>query len=146
MPATGVEWIQVQDDALTLHVDGTLYSEEAIFRACYVFTDRCYLFLERKDSHHIVVRFRKRQADADLRRVIGEFGNELIDQRLRIDLGKETRGIRELIVTRAFADAEFNFAYSERCLINLLDESEQIAAMREIARDLASRENQMKFQ
>jgi His-Xaa-Ser system protein HxsD len=104
----GVDRFDVQNDELVLRVDRQVYSDEAIFRTCYIFTDRCYLFLDRDGSDHISIRFRRRQANGDLRRVVDEFGNELINQRLRIDLARDTRDIRQLIVSRAFADAEFN--------------------------------------
>ena len=104
--APDIWWVEVGDDALTLRVDREVYSDEAIFRTCYLFTDRCYLWLDRDGPDHLVVRFRKR-TDADLTHIVGEFGNELINQRLRIALARETHDIRKLIVTRAFADADF---------------------------------------
>jgi hypothetical protein len=33
----------------------------------------------------------------------GEFGNALLDQQLRLDIERETRTLRELIVAKAFA-------------------------------------------
>lgn len=102
------EWIEVEEGALVLRVDRHLYSDEAIFRTCYLFTDRCYLFLEQAGIDNLVVRFRRRNTTADLTEIIGAFENELISQRLRVSLGHETAGIRRLIVERAFADANFN--------------------------------------
>ena len=63
--APDIWWVEVGDDALTLRVDREVYSDEAIFRTCYLFTDRCYLWLDRDGPDHLVVRFRKR-TDADL--------------------------------------------------------------------------------
>lgn len=91
-----------------MRVDRRVYPDEALFRACYVFTDRCYLFLERDGADYIVVRFRRRHDTLDLQRIVGEFGNDLINQCLRVTLSRETREIRQLIVQRAFADADFN--------------------------------------
>jgi len=87
-------------------VNTALYSKEALFRACYQFTDRCYLFLEESDNDAITVEFRKRSASTDLKDVIGAFANELINQRVRADLSRETQRIRELIVAQAFGDAD----------------------------------------
>jgi His-Xaa-Ser system protein HxsD len=107
MESEGADRVEAHNDAYVLSVDRQVYSDEAIFRTCYWFTDRCYLFLDRDGSDHIAIRFRRRQPGADLRRVVDEFGNELINQRVRVDLARETREIRQLIVTRAFADADF---------------------------------------
>lgn len=86
-------------------VDTNVYTTEALFRACYQFTDRCYLFLEQSSDHTVTVEFRKRQQDTRLQDVVGSFANELISQRVRADLSRETRTIRELIVAQAFGQA-----------------------------------------
>jgi His-Xaa-Ser system protein HxsD len=103
-----LDWVEVRDDGLVVHVDRRIYDDEATFRTCYVFTDRCYLFLERPDDNHLTVRFRKRNTGTDLTAIIGAFGNDLINQQLRIVLARETHGLREQIVKRAFADAVFD--------------------------------------
>src|SRR5437762_8668082 len=95
-----LKWIERSDDSATLRIDRLAYSDEAIFRTCYVFTDRCFLFIDCDGPDHFTVRLRRRQIDADLVLVAGEFGNELINQRVRIGLAKETEDIRRLIVAQ----------------------------------------------
>jgi His-Xaa-Ser system protein HxsD len=103
----GLEWIERHPDGMTLSIDSSLYPDEAVFRTCYGFTDRCYMFLQR-DGNILKVRFRKRRQSADLDGVIGQFGNDLINHRIRYSLARETRPIRELIVAQAFAEAKFD--------------------------------------
>jgi His-Xaa-Ser system protein HxsD len=88
-------------------VDLTIYGRDALYRACYLFTDRCYLFLSEVSPTKISVEFRPKAHSIPLSEVIGAFANELINQRLRADLARETRPIRELIVAEAFRDADF---------------------------------------
>lgn len=97
----------VSDKTLTLEVDTAIYSLEALFRVCYAFTDRCYLFLEpaTKDTS-VVVRITGKKPDLGLDTVAGEFSNALIDERVRRDIATETMSIRELIVAQAFAEAD----------------------------------------
>lgn len=97
----------VSDRTLTLEVDTAIYSLEALFRVCYAFTDRCYLFLEpaTKDPS-IVVRITGKKPDFDLDTVVGEFSNALIDERVRRDIATETMSIRELIIAQAFAEVD----------------------------------------
>ena len=102
-----LQWVELSDEYLNLRVDISVYSEAALFRACYLYTDRCYLFLSATQDR-ITVEFRRKTADADLQEIAGDFGNELINQRLRADLARETAPIRELIVAQAFAEAEFD--------------------------------------
>ena len=106
-------WTKVASDkTLTLEIDTAIYSLEALFRVCYAFTDRCYLFLEpaTKDTS-IVVRITGKKPDFDLDTVAGEFSNALIDERVRRSIATETMSIRELIVAQAFAE------------VNILDRS-----------------------
>lgn len=94
-------------ETIRYRVSTDLYSKEAVFRACYQFTDRCFLFLELAADGAIVVEFRKRHPSADLTEVVGSFANELINQKVRADIARETQGIRELIVAQAFSGADF---------------------------------------
>ena len=107
-PTPGLHWVEIGQDCLRLRVDTQLYQEEAIFRTCYIFTDRCYLFLRSEAPNELIVEFRLKKHAADLGRIVGDFGNELIDQRVRLELSRETRAIRELIVTQAFSEADFD--------------------------------------
>jgi len=97
----------VSDKTLTLEIDTAIYSLEAIFRVCYAFTDRCYLFLKPGTTDtSVVVRITEKKPDFDLETVAGEFSNALIDERVRRDIATETMSIRELIVAQAFAEAD----------------------------------------
>jgi len=61
-------------------VDTRIYTPEALFRACYVFTDRAYLFLSEAGEDRVLVEFRSRGSGnaASLASITGEFSNELI--------------------------------------------------------------------
>ena len=98
----------LSESTVGVAVDTTIYGEEALFRACYQFTEKCYLFLRREGDSTIVVEFRRRNHDAPLTEVAGAFCNELIDQRLRVSIARDTAKVRELIVRQAFAEASFD--------------------------------------
>ena len=108
MAAVTLPWIQTSaEGALRLSVDLGVYPLEAVLRTCYLFTDRCYLFLApEEEGGAIRVEFSAKSPSADLSAVAGEFGNELLNQRLRLEIARETRPIRELIVAQAFAEAD----------------------------------------
>lgn len=104
-----LEWVEHGDGFVRLAIDTALYPETSIFRTCYLFTDRAYLYLRAGKKSEIIVEFRaKKNTDIPMRAIVGEFGNELLNQRIRLDLAAETRQIRELIVTQAFSEADFN--------------------------------------
>ena len=108
MTAPSTEALQGGQPAIrTLTINTMLYGRDALFQTCYKFTDRCYLFLEQVDAEVVEVELSARTSGADLEQIAGEFANELIDQRLRADIARETRTIREAIVTQAFAEGRF---------------------------------------
>ncbi len=108
---TGVQQVTAQPIGLSLggatavlQVDTTLYGVDAVLRACYKFTDRCYLFLARSEGeHHIHVYFMSKPKTS-LSDILGEFCNELIDQNIRLALSQEFGPVRELIVAQAFSE------------------------------------------
>jgi His-Xaa-Ser system protein HxsD len=108
MTSERFSWLQeVTDESLCVSVDLSVYSLEALFRVCYAFTDKCYLFLQpEKDSSVVKVMFARKTPDCDMPSLAGEFSNELINQRVRRQIALETRAIRELIVAQAFAEAD----------------------------------------
>ena len=95
-----------------IRIDTSLYTLEAIFRACYKFTDRCFLFLERADTDTVVVQFRASAGRSDLAETVGAFQNELIDQHLRADIARQTRDIRNWIVAQAFVEADLDLPHA----------------------------------
>ena len=108
MTTANATWIQESSEStLSIFVDTKIYSLEVLFRTCYAFTDRCYLFLEPSDDPQIIaVRFASKGSDSALSITAAEFSNELVNQRVRLDIANETRSIRELIVAQAFAEAD----------------------------------------
>jgi len=102
-------WPGLVADALGDHssisIDPALYSEAAIYKAAYWFTDRYYVFLDRAPEGRIVVELRAKEAGGgDLRAACAEFCNALIDFRVRDIVAKETMPIREALVTKAFME------------------------------------------
>jgi len=104
------------DSLIAIEVDTSLYGLDAIFRASYRFTDRCYIFLARvpEASTLVVVTLMAKQPAAELRPLVGELCNELIDQQIRLALAGEAGPLRDLIVAQAFAEG------------NLLDEQRDV--------------------
>jgi His-Xaa-Ser system protein HxsD len=88
-----------------LHIDESLYHKTAVLRACYWFTDRCYLFVSRPSPGSLDVEIRaKAGQDAEsLEAVAGEFVNALLDYELRRQIDEQTGSIRELLIAKAVA-------------------------------------------
>jgi His-Xaa-Ser system protein HxsD len=97
--------IGIGNSTAALQVDTTLYDLDAVLRACYKYTDRCYLFLTREpESTHLVNVFFMSKSKMNLADVVGEFCNELVDQSLQLALSHEFGSIRDLVVAQAFSE------------------------------------------
>ena len=90
---------------LAIEIDLSLYSLQAVFRACYKFTNHCYLFLSHtEDPGWLAVTLLAKDGTQALCSLAGELYNELLDQQVREMLSREMGPIRELIVAQAFAE------------------------------------------
>lgn len=104
--ADGHRSLPMEAHRSTIEIDTTIYDRDAVFQACYRFTDRCHLFLSRsRDSPStLVLAMSAKHSQSDLKALAGDLCNELIDQQLRSRLAREAGPIRELIVAQAFAE------------------------------------------
>ncbi len=90
---------------MNLFIAGSVYSRRALLRACYWFTDRCYIFVTPADGG-FNVEIRPKKQDATMEDdIIGEFQNALLDYQLRQDVDEQTGKIRELLIAKAIAEA-----------------------------------------
>ncbi len=96
-----------EDGALRISLSIDIYGLDAIFRSCYWLTDRCYVYLAPSQDRLIEVTLVAKEGGVDVTdQLAWDFVNDLIDQRLRIDVNRETRAIREMIIAQAFAETD----------------------------------------
>ena len=95
------------DGEIKLDLDVKLYSRDAILNTAYRFTDKCYVNLQSYgDKTAQVVFSPKNDKNKELKVLVKDFLNELIDQQLRVRIWDETQEIREQIIKEAFAPLE----------------------------------------
>lgn len=107
------DWLDVDttDNAVAFSVDQRIYSIEAVLRTAYWFTDRLYIFISAPKEHMLRVHLKTKPATLDaphqqsISDMAGEFSNALLDNQLRESVEERTGGIRELLVTKALAEA-----------------------------------------
>lgn len=88
-------------------VKQSIYPLDVVLGAAYVFIDKCYVFLDKGDAKHWLVRLRPKvdTTDKQFTAVVGEFENELLNQALRLKISRRTEKIRDAIVHRALYSA-----------------------------------------
>ncbi|MDR0528178.1 MAG: His-Xaa-Ser system protein HxsD [Zoogloeaceae bacterium] len=85
-------------------VDTKLYDKAAIFKSAYWATERAYLFLSKEiENDNIRVEFRVKTGETDLRQIVREFCNALIDQQTRQIVLRETANERDILLGMAFS-------------------------------------------
>jgi His-Xaa-Ser system protein HxsD len=96
---------QLGEREVTFDLDEEVYSLDATYGAAYLFVDRCYVFLSRPAEQTVRVRLRTQEAAEEeaLEALAGSFANELLNQVLRIRIGRSTARVREQVMARAFA-------------------------------------------
>lgn len=92
--------------SLTVDVDVTVYSIDAVLRTCHAFTAHFHVSAEHSEAGRIAVTFAARDGTGVPPDTGGEFMNALLDQQLRALIAEETRPIRELLVAQAFCEAD----------------------------------------
>ena len=97
-------FISTHDGSLLAVVDLRVYGQDALLKAAHRFSDRCHLHLQTRDEHTVQVHFQAKDGDAAiLRAITGEFFNELLDQRLRSLVQRESEPVRNLILAHALS-------------------------------------------
>lgn len=95
------------EHSVVLAVDPSIFPIDAALRAAYKFTDLCYVWIERHPAagpERYCVFLRPKRPPVDLSAIVGEFTNELIDQRLRQRLEEQSAPLRTIIAAQAFAE------------------------------------------
>lgn len=89
-----------QHKTITLTLDFSIYSKKTLFRTCYKFTDKAFVYIK-FDVNAYKVFLTAKNDTIDTGELIAEFTNELLDQELRELVLEDTKKIRDTIVTRA---------------------------------------------
>lgn len=94
-------------DQISLEVDETIYPLEAVYGACYLFVEKCFIYLSRPKPAVVDVRLTSRESAtaAELDALAGEFANELLSQVTRLRLSQATIRIREYYTAAALRAA-----------------------------------------
>lgn len=98
---------RISEEHIRLNLDVNLYSRDAILSTAYLFTDKCHInFLSYGDRIAQLDFMQKNHDNYELELVVKDFLNELIDQQLRVRIHNETKDIKKMIISEAFAPLE----------------------------------------
>lgn len=91
---------------LSIELDGNIYSIQAAKNAAYDYTGRAWIHLETKENNVIVISIKPKNPEDSFSTLKSDFMNHVLDHQVRIDVGREFKTIREMIVAQAFEPCE----------------------------------------
>jgi len=97
----------VGPDCIAFEVDESVYPLEAVYGACYLFLEKCFVFLSRSKPQVVDVRLTSQgpATAGELDALAGEFANALLAQAMRLKLSQSTARIREYYTAAALRAA-----------------------------------------
>lgn len=100
------DWTVDGDGNYLLALDSQVYCVEAVLNTAYLFTHRAHIAIATHDDSCIAVKISLDASDTNVQEVCRAFLQELVDQQLRVTVGKDTADLKRLIITEAFAPLE----------------------------------------
>ncbi len=99
--------VQVGDNRVKLEVTTQVYAQNSILGAAYIFTDRCYVFIDKTEADRLEITLTGQGSlkEQELQAIVGEFSNELLAQELRKNIVSTNRSLIETIVSRSLGAA-----------------------------------------
>jgi len=94
------------DNSLVFSIDESIYPLDILKQAAFIFIDRCYVHLDREGERFVITLKGKEKLNAAaLEALQGEFDNELLNQLVRRQIGRNNQKLREMIVAKALLSA-----------------------------------------
>ena len=89
-----------------IELDLNVYTLKTIYKTAYWLTEKSYIYLSQDNKKKIILEIRPKgdYKKIPLDNLVGEFCNGLIDFRVRETVLKETKPIREALLTKAFTE------------------------------------------
>ena len=99
--------INYQKNQIAFFLNSKFYDLESVYGAAYVFLDRAYVFLDGDPKKEIIVylKGKKKISQAGLKKLRGEFHNELLNYLLRVKIAKRNKKVRDFIVGTALVSS-----------------------------------------
>ena len=86
-----------------IEISTEMYSFDAVLNAIYKFSGKYFLKAEPLSNNKVEIKIDSKDNNDVTDETINQFYNELADQQIRINVGKEFKTIREEIVKKAFS-------------------------------------------
>ncbi|MBW2972339.1 His-Xaa-Ser system protein HxsD [Candidatus Woesearchaeota archaeon] len=93
--------IKVYDDCGTLNINPHIYPLDVIYSAAYIMIDKAYIVLDGNPNTEIIVEIRKKNENQDVKNLIEEFNDELLNYLVHKSQGSQNARVKEILLQRA---------------------------------------------
>lgn len=104
-----------KEKSLTINLNSKVYPLEVVLGAAYSFIDRVYVYLDGDPDKIIKISFKSKDGDSNIKKIAGDFQNELLNQALRRQISENNQVIREYIVANAILGSMTPKADPQKC-------------------------------
>jgi His-Xaa-Ser system protein HxsD len=90
----------LKENEIIFEINTKIYPKEVVYKTCYVFIDRAFVYLDiiKKDLIEVSLKGKENLNKKQLENIKGEFSNELLNVLLRENISKRNQKVLEYIV------------------------------------------------
>ena len=96
--------MMTKTNPIIINLNSEIYSLDAIKRASYEYTDRCYILISQDNYGQISLSVTLKETAPN--NTIQELMNAILDHQIRIDLEQEFGSLRAILVAQALSPTE----------------------------------------
>lgn len=92
---------EIQKDKALFRINPKIYPLELVYSAAYIMIDKAFILLDGDPEKEIIAEIRKKKEDQDLKDLVREFNEELLNYAVYKEQSEKNKELREIILKRA---------------------------------------------
>ncbi len=100
--------LKIEKDRAVLRLNPAIYPLDIVYAASYVMIDKAFILLDGDPNNHIDVEIRKKSEEQDLKRLVVEFNEELLNYAVYKVQSEKNKRLREVILQRVLLTNTLN--------------------------------------
>jgi His-Xaa-Ser system protein HxsD len=93
--------IKIEEEYATFTINPKIYPLEVIYSAAYIMIDKAFIILDGDPETEIIVEIRKKEEANEIKDLVVEFNEELLNYATYITQMKRTKVLREILLNKA---------------------------------------------
>lgn len=101
--------IEIKEDYALFSINPQVYPLDLVYSASYIMIDKAFIILDGDPKEKILVEIRKKKQDQDLKTLVREFNEELLNYAVYKVQSEKNKHIREMILQRVLLTNDPNY-------------------------------------